>query len=305
MSKSPDDKVRSSTASNIRSSQAADHHSRTAQLEERLNGLVDLLRATGELPAGAADATDAASMPSMASMSSMASSMPPPLASAVSSAVPPGGPLLGGLRDLRHQTVVNASPPVIPATYNSFAPPSCICRPEAGDTATQAVETDEELLAKFRTHMQPMCPFVVLPPAPSSTSGATPISAAQLAAERPFLFLAIKTVASVHNYRSMQGLMYRVVGHVAEYMLLRAERSLDLLQGLVTVLSWYHNHCLMHAQLNNLLLLATSLLCDLGLNRPPRLAERTDLMVLNPNPPRPRTHEERRALLGVWYLRSS
>lgn len=198
-------------------------------------------------------------------------------------------------RDRRRDTTLHAAPATIPATYNSFAPPSCICRPEIGETVTDAVESDDALLAKFRKHMHPLAPIVVLP---ASTT------AAQLAADRPFLFLAIKTVASVDNYRSMQGLMFRLINHVADYMLLRAERSLDLVQGLLTILSWYHHHCMMHAQLGNLVHLASSLVADLSLARPARLAERTDLMVLHPNPPSPRTHEERRVLLGLWYIRS-
>ena len=196
--------------------------------------------------------------------------------------------------------IIQSRPPTIPSTYNSFAPPSCICRPEAGETVTDAVESDETLLNKFRKEVHPLLPIVVLP-----TYNGAPATAAQLSVDRPFFFLAIKTVASVDNYRSMQGLMYQLINHVADYMLLRAERSLDLLYGLLTILSWYHHHCMMHAQLGNLLHLATSLACDLNLTRPPRIAERTDLMVLNPNIPSPRTNDERRVLLGLWYLRSS
>ncbi|CAK7229135.1 hypothetical protein SEUCBS140593_007144 [Sporothrix eucalyptigena] len=283
--------------------------SKTAQLEERLNGLVDLLRATGELPTGVTvtTATGSGSLASRPDSTSTASPYnPPSLPSATRdgsgpSAGPSAGPSPSDTRDareprdLRRDTGPNAPPPVIPSTYNSFAPPSCICRPETGETVTDAIESDDELLAKFRKYMHPLLPIIVLP---ASTT------AAQLAADRPFLFLAIKTVASVDNYRSMQGLMYQLVNHVADYMLLRAERSIDLLQGLLTILSWYHHHCMMHAQLGNLLHLASSLVSDLGLTRPARLQERTDLMVLHPNPPSPRTHEERRLLLGLWYIRS-
>ncbi|CAK7262746.1 hypothetical protein SEPCBS119000_000140 [Sporothrix epigloea] len=284
---------------------------KTDQLEERLNGLVDLLRATGELPTGVNVTVPGVGNDSMGprpeSTSTTSPFNPPSVSSAThngsgqstrTSAVrsPSETREARGIRDLRWDMTAPPPPPLIPSTYNAFAPPACICRPEAGETVTDAVESDDVLLSKFRTHMHPQLPIVVLP---------DNITAAQLAAAQPFLFLAVKTVASVENYRSMQGLMYQVINHVAEYMLLRAERSLDMLQGLMTILSWYHHHCMMHAQLSNLLHLATSLVSDLGLSRPARLAERTDLMVLQPNPPSPRTHMERRLLLGLWYIRSS
>ncbi|ERS96503.1 hypothetical protein HMPREF1624_07419 [Sporothrix schenckii ATCC 58251] len=291
--------------------------SKTAQLEERLNGLVDLLRATGELSTSVAAAagvstgapstaghTDSASADSPDNRSSVPSvpsapssmSVPSPDISNIRDDYPERHARDRQPRDVRRETEPNTTPATIPATYNSFAPPACICRPEIGDTVTDAVESDAVLLDKFRTKMQPLVPIVVLPEA---------ATAAQLAVDRPFLFLSIKTVASVDNYRSMQGLMFQLINHLSDYMLLRAERSLDLLQGLLTILSWYHHHCMMHSQLSNLLHLASSLVGDLGLGKPARIAERTDLMVLHPNPPSPRTHEERRALLGLWYLRSS
>ncbi|KAJ4361650.1 hypothetical protein N0V85_009384, partial [Neurospora sp. IMI 360204] len=88
-------------------------------------------------------------------------------------------------------------------------------------------------------------------------------------------------------------------------MLLRSERSLDLLQGILVMIGWYQYHCLMHAQLNNLIHLAASLVSDLGLNRDPKVQERISVMVLYPDDPKPRTNEERRALLGLWYMAST
>jgi len=108
----------------------------------------------------------------------------------------------------------------------------------------------------------------------------------------------------MNHVRSMQYQMYRIMLHISDHILMRSERSLDLLQGLVVILGWYHHHCLMHSQMNNLLHLAVSMLSDLGFNKQPTLAERTRLMVLNPLEPSPRTNDERRALLGVWYLSS-
>jgi len=143
--------------------------------------------------------------------------------------------------------------------------------------------------------MSPLFPFVIIRP------GTT---AAELAEKRPFLFSVIKMATSMNNVGSMKAQMYRIMQHIADYMLLRSERSLDLLQGLLVALGWYHHHCMMHAQMNNLMHLAISLIDDMALNRPSGLAERTKLMVMNPDEPRPRTNDDKRALLGVWYLSS-
>ncbi|KAM0197524.1 hypothetical protein ACHAPI_004989 [Fusarium lateritium] len=88
-------------------------------------------------------------------------------------------------------------------------------------------------------------------------------------------------------------------------MLIRSERSLDLLLGIIVIVAWYQYHCFMHAQLHNLIGLAVTLVGELGLHRSPTVLERTNLMVVKPLQPGPRTNEERRALLGVWYLSSS
>lgn len=99
--------------------------------------------------------------------------------------------------------------------------------------------------------------------------------------------------------------MYRVMEHVSDYMLLRAERSMDLLMGIIVIVGWYHYHCLVHAQLNTLVSLACTLASELGLNRQPMVSD-----VPMPGGWRgpatiPRTNEERRAFAGVWFLSST
>ena len=95
----------------------------------------------------------------------------------------------------------------------------------------------------------------------------------------------------------MRGQMFQIMSYISDHVFLRAERSLDLLMGVVVILGWYHYHCLKHSQLNNLMCLAESLIADLGLNRSPTGQECDSEAG--------RTSEEKRLLLGVWYLRSS
>lgn len=98
--------------------------------------------------------------------------------------------------------------------------------------------------------------------------------------------------------------MYHLMKHLADYMLVRSEKSLDLLLGIIVMLGYQQYHCCLHGQLNNLITLASSLIGDMGLNRPPGLNERTRLMVVRPPEVNGRSNEERRAFAGAWYWAS-
>lgn len=190
----------------------------------------------------------------------------------------------------------NDNPWAVPNTYNVNAPPSCICRPESGD-APPPPDSDEALLNIYRNELVTAHPFVIIPPT---------MSAAALQETKPFLMSAIRMVASFRSLRSMRAQMYHLMKHVADRMLIRAERSLDLLQGLIVIIGWYQYHCFMHAQLNTLIGLAMTLVGEMNLSRPPPLPERSILMVVKPmNTPKSRTNEERRAFAGVWFLTST
>ncbi|PNY28275.1 Transcriptional regulator WAR1 [Tolypocladium capitatum] len=246
--------------------------SRTAQIEERLDGLVSLLRATRDLHSGRQTPSH-----DDTKLEPPASDQQTPSASSTVS----------------HQPSLNSW--AIPDTYNSCAVSKCICRPESGD-APPPPDLDDVLLHLYRNEMQPVYPFVIIP---------SHCTAATLHSSRPFLMSAIRMVASFRSLRSMRAQMAHLMAYVAEHMLMRSERSLDLLQGIVVMLGWYHYHCVSHAQMNNLLSLAMSLIADMGLNKPPGLREQANLMVARPVEPLGRTNEERRVLLAVWFLASA
>lgn len=191
----------------------------------------------------------------------------------------------------------NSAPNItrISQSWNKHAPPRCICRAQASDVPLPP-RSDEELLAIYQEDLMPVFPFVVIPP------DTTP---ERLKTERPFLFSAIRMAASVSDVSSMRGQMFALTQQLTNEMMVESNRSMDLLQGILVMVAWYQNHCLMHAQLNNLLHLAQALLADLGLNRSPEVQERSNVMVLNPPAPNRTTNEDRRAILGVWFLSSS
>ncbi|KAG5948255.1 hypothetical protein E4U59_002056 [Claviceps monticola] len=248
--------------------------SRTAQIEERLNGLVNLLQASGEFTNNHSSHTSLNTLSDAAVREQSAMTQDTPSASSTTS----------------HQPYSNHW--VIPETYNSNAIPSCTCRPEPG-RAPPPPDSDDVLLELFRSQMQPVFPFVIVPPT---------VSAYELHATKPFLMSAIRMVTSFRSLRSMSAQLCRLMSHIADHVLMRSARSLELLQGILVMIGWHQYHCLMHAQMNNLLSLAASMVSDLGLNCPPGIREQARLMVARPDEPAGRTNDERRALLGVWFL---
>ncbi|KAJ4271337.1 hypothetical protein NW762_000039 [Fusarium torreyae] len=247
--------------------------SRTAQIEERLNGLVNLLKAGGLTNADLA--TDTTCIPTEVD--------------------PTTDQRKPSSKEKDESLTPEPTGWSIPDTYNSYAPPQCICRQTSGD-APPPPASDDELLNIYRKELQILHPFVIIPKG---------VTAARLKATRPFLMSSIRMVTSFRSLRSMRAQMYHLMRHVADHMLIRSERSLDLLLGIIVIVAWYQYHCFMHAQLHNLIALAVTLVGELGLHRSPTILERTNLMVVKPFQPESRTNEERRALLGVWYLSSA
>lgn len=259
---------------------------RTAQLEERLNGLVNILKASGDL--------------SKANLSSeqldiqlRAATSTIPNKSTATKSRSPAPPQEPNSRDKNNSS---DNPWAVPADYNSCAPVSCICRVEDGESPPPP-DSDEALLQLYRSELQPLLPFVVIP---------ATVSAAALASERPFLMAAIRMATSFRSPRSMRAQMYYLVKEMSERAIIQSERSLDLLLGLEVMLGWYQYHCPVHAQLSNLISLAKSMAGELGLGRPPKTTKQnftgpvTKLVEIGF-----RTNEERRALAGVYFLSSS
>ncbi len=99
-------------------------------------------------------------------------------------------------------------------------------------------------------------------------------------------------------------------------MLLRGEKSLDLLQGLLVLITWYQyysyfNPQLINPQVMNLLHLATAMATDLGLNRPSQPAVLAPIAVIIDTAQMIhgklvnqgiQTSDDRRVLLGVYCL---
>ncbi|KAB8222898.1 hypothetical protein BDV33DRAFT_201036 [Aspergillus novoparasiticus] len=175
-----------------------------------------------------------------------------------------------------------------PATIGS------ICSP--GISGLSSHES-EECLNHFRTFKLQYFPFVHIP---------SEKSAVQLHKERPFLWLcvmAISTKSTAHQHEL--GLRIRQI--VAQEMVVQSDKSIDLLLGLLTFIGWasYQFHQF-HPKpfLSVFTHLATSLVFDLGLNKPVQVTTPTFNLNQCPRPSTPRTMEERRAALGCYLVTS-
>ncbi|KAL2072438.1 hypothetical protein VTL71DRAFT_11781 [Oculimacula yallundae] len=196
----------------------------------------------------------------------------------------------------RSQTGENEITHDYPSKFSSIAPPTCICRAPASEEDSQPADTDEVLLSIYTNQLCSWFPFVILPRGTTSS---------HLQATRPFLLKAIRLVASLRNIRSMWGQRRAIMQYLSEAVFVRSERSLDLLQGILVLLGFYHYHCLVHIQFNNLMQLAVSIVGDMDLNRDPAHQSRVRALGANYEEPRARSNDERRAIVGVWYMSSN
>jgi hypothetical protein len=93
-----------------------------------------------------------------------------------------------------------------------------------------AVEEAEALLAAFKTEMVSNFPFVIIPPE---------MTAQRLHNEKPFLFMNIMAAASYRDMTRQRHLGEDVMKYICDHVVLRGEKSLELLQGILIFLSWF------------------------------------------------------------------
>jgi hypothetical protein len=175
----------------------------------------------------------------------------------------------------------------------------------------------EEYLINFRTCKLKYFPFIYIP----STTRAQ-----QLRQERPFLWLCIMAVGS-KSKSQQQILGSKIRQKIAHELVVQSERNVDLLLGILAFIGWYgviylkvkkirhsrliiraHSHLHSKPFLSVFTQLTMSLVFDLGLNKPvPKVTQMMPCMKDFSKflkPPTPRTNEERRAVLGCFLVTS-
>lgn len=117
----------------------------------------------------------------------------------------------------------------------------------------------DELLIKFRKHKMHHFPFVIIP---------HEMNASALRQESPFLLLCISTACLEHDYALQEKLEYEIREVIGTYLIMEMRRNMDLLQGLLVHIAWYHYHWkTYHTQAYMLFQIAIMLVVDLGLDK--------------------------------------
>ncbi|KAF2191556.1 hypothetical protein K469DRAFT_373793 [Zopfia rhizophila CBS 207.26] len=154
----------------------------------------------------------------------------------------------------------------------------------------------------YQKNMASYFPFVIIPQDPQSSD---------FIKEKPFVSLAITMLGCTHDLARQRVLTLQGREYIATHLVQRAEKTLDLLQGLLLWVHWYHFQFDLSYQRTAFMHLAMSLVVDLGLNKSPftrsRLMKASDAangFELKIDGIPDHTLDERRAFLGCLYLSS-
>ncbi|KAJ6783402.1 hypothetical protein PWT90_02212 [Aphanocladium album] len=160
-------------------------------------------------------------------------------------------------------------------------------------------EEADVYLAKFRTWL-PGLPFLHLP---------SDMSAKALRMERPFLWLSIMNLAS-DSHSQQQFLREKVRREMSERIIMNHERNMDIIQGLIANLGWATLNTGPGARPFVVLFsqLATLVIYEQGMMRPPNQEHFSSVGFkawnMSTLTPKARTMDERRAVLSLWFLTS-
>ncbi|KAF2841851.1 hypothetical protein M501DRAFT_355129 [Patellaria atrata CBS 101060] len=161
----------------------------------------------------------------------------------------------------------------------------------------------EALFASFKNTSSQYFPFV-----PVSDE----ISAAELFEKKPFLFRVICLTASYEDIPKSTKLGEWLMHNISDQLLLKGEKNMDLLQGLLVFIGWYHPQFYLLNQLTNLIQLTRALVIELGMSKPASAWDSSNIMRASMKGTNNcgmidgcRTLETKRAVLGCYYLQST
>ncbi|KAF5137108.1 hypothetical protein E5D57_000883 [Metarhizium anisopliae] len=169
--------------------------------------------------------------------------------------------------------------------------------------------TDREasrFLSIYASEYAPNFPFVMVPSAATAHG---------LHDRSPGLFWAIMTAVAPQSFAVQQRVKTWFRQYVADHVIVRQEKTLQLLQAILVHLAWGDFHFYINAEATNLLHLALALATDLRLDKSPESSAATIRSQLGEawtalhqgGPSRlgiPHTLDDQRAVLGLYHLSS-
>ncbi|KUJ19994.1 uncharacterized protein LY89DRAFT_716459 [Mollisia scopiformis] len=241
---------------------------RVAEMEEKLEGLLSLLAAQAGTTGTSAVQPDTSSAPAR-----------PDTSSASAGSLTPAS-----TRDQTDLTLFNeTNPTVFPSNFNfpvSSPQPQISQSLSSTDQSIYSVINSrhdkiqdviskgivnfvqaEQALRLFQANCSSF-PFIIVPEG---------MSVDALRRHRPFLLLSILTFASSGDEKVQAKLEREMRENLSRRLIVNGERSLDLLEGLLVYIAWYHFYFdPENQQLYQLCQMATSLAADININKPPR-----------------------------------
>lgn len=175
--------------------------------------------------------------------------------------------LLNQSRDTGHQAPTPMSSTAETASTKDTAPDN-VTLPQGDHVSLNAMmpveEETEKLFQYFQERMAIHFPFVYIPL--DKTAG-------EVRTETPFLFKEIITTAAWSNLHEQRESQKHLVAELVQRLLLKGEKTMDILQGLLILISFFQPYMFTIPMMTSLLHLGFALVIDLGLNRAPQTRE--------------------------------
>ncbi|KAF2093207.1 hypothetical protein NA57DRAFT_81545 [Rhizodiscina lignyota] len=276
---------------------------RVANLEQKLDSIVNLLSSTQKEPA-----SDQRSPPSQPS-----GSLDRDISTSSGTGPSPSSAQLNGYREAQavppfERTCPPSATEATPFRDSLRSGPDLTLGASPATRLPRELELQsgeaEALLHTYRTVLTPYFPFAIASPQ---------IGFSDVEERRPFFLDVIHFVCSTANYHRQVALGEKILNDIASRLLLRPEKTAELLQGMLLFTAWNFVMFPINGQMTTLLHMTKSLIVNLQLDRPPGSLNRRLLFMkgyVNSQVAHaardytPRTLEEQRALLGCYYLTS-
>ncbi|KAF2425517.1 hypothetical protein EJ08DRAFT_700324 [Tothia fuscella] len=250
--------------------------SKTAALEQKLDGIVQMLQESKSTPPLTSHSQDQPlGVDTLRAPYNPSIGPPTPASSSTSVSTPP--------HHLGYSCGIDGHSIAVPVSYPPETPAEL-----------------EEILDTYQTKLVPFFPVALIQPG-------TTIQ--HIKRERPFLWLVIRATCSRSQARQY-ALGLEIRQRLAHAIMIDAEKSLDLLFGIVVFAAWSHYHICTKPISSSLVQFGMAIAGDLCLTKPiPKeiFGVMRDFNAQGcPRPPKlvsaVRTMEERRAMVGLLYV---
>lgn len=188
-------------------------------------------------------------------------------------------------------------PPILDESGVQISPPN-----RQGIHPAPPMQDANILLRTFKEQFQPRFPFIAIP---------DDMSADLLRSQNPWIYRAVVMIAFQDDRFRQIEISKQFLIEISASMLVRGEKSLDMLQGLILYNAWsyYYSPVIPSWQSTGIHQLSLALLFDLGLTRPLRdndgpISDVELARSRSQKEEHERTHDERRAILCCYFLTS-